>query len=127
MRQALAERIKPVLMINKLDRCVFETQLQPEELYQSLRSVVERFNVMVATYSDDSVGDLMVFIGIFFSESHLHIGNSVKFFHEKENIFCFIFIIIFINILVFLACYLTFTLIFFFFVSSRHKKWNPPY
>lgn len=60
LRQALGERIKPVLMINKIDRCVFETQLQPEELYQSLRSVVERFNVLVATYSDDAMGDIMV-------------------------------------------------------------------
>lgn len=60
LRQALGERIKPVLMINKIDRCVFETQLQPEELYQSLRSVVERFNVLIATYSDDTMGDIMV-------------------------------------------------------------------
>lgn len=60
LRQALSERIKPVLMINKIDRCVFETQLLPEELYQTLRRVVEHYNVVVATYSENSMGDLTV-------------------------------------------------------------------
>lgn len=61
LRQALCERIKPVLMINKLDRCVFETQLQPEELYLALRGVIVRFNALVATYSNEEVmGDLTV-------------------------------------------------------------------
>ena len=65
LRQALCERIKPVLMINKLDRCVFETQLQPEELYQGLRGVIVRFNALVATYSNEEVmGDLTVCLSI---------------------------------------------------------------
>lgn len=34
LRQALAERIVPVLMMNKLDRAFFELQLEPEEAYQ---------------------------------------------------------------------------------------------
>ncbi|KAL4235861.1 Elongation factor 2 [Mactra antiquata] len=51
LRQALAERIKPVLMINKLDRAVFELQLTPEEIYQSVSRIVESVNVILATYS----------------------------------------------------------------------------
>merc|ERR1712200_155439 len=46
LRQAIAERIKPVLMMNKMDRALLELQLAPEELYQT-------FNVIVATYSDE--------------------------------------------------------------------------
>ena len=34
LRQALTERIKPVLTINKLDRAYLELQLDPEEMYQ---------------------------------------------------------------------------------------------
>jgi elongation factor 2 len=34
LRQALAERIKPVMTINKLDRAYLELQLDPEEMYQ---------------------------------------------------------------------------------------------
>ena len=33
LRQALAERIKPVMTINKLDRAYLELQLDPEEMY----------------------------------------------------------------------------------------------
>jgi elongation factor 2 len=34
LRQALAERIKPMLMVNKLDRAVLELQLDPEVAYR---------------------------------------------------------------------------------------------
>ena len=34
LRQALAERIKPVFTINKLDRAYLELQLETEEMYQ---------------------------------------------------------------------------------------------
>jgi elongation factor 2 len=34
LRQALAERIVPVLTINKLDRGFLELQLDPESMYQ---------------------------------------------------------------------------------------------
>lgn len=33
LRQALGERIKPVLVINKIDRALLELQLEKEELY----------------------------------------------------------------------------------------------
>lgn len=62
LRQALAERIRPVLMINKLDRCIFETQLEPEELYCKLRETIEHVNVILSTYSenDSSLADTSV-------------------------------------------------------------------
>ena len=62
LRQALAERVRPVLFINKLDRSIMEKQLTPEELYLDLRRVVERTNAVVATYRPDDcpMGDLNV-------------------------------------------------------------------
>ena len=39
LRQALTERIKPVLVINKIDRALLELQLDKEELY-SVRWVI---------------------------------------------------------------------------------------
>jgi len=53
LRQAIAERIKPVLMMNKMDRALLELQLDPEDLYQTFNRIVENVNVIVATYSDD--------------------------------------------------------------------------
>ena len=35
LRQAIAERVKPVLMVNKVDRALLELQLPGEELYQA--------------------------------------------------------------------------------------------
>lgn len=62
LRQALTERIKPILMVNKIDRCILEKQLEPEELYQHLWKVIDRVNSVVDTYKDDScpMGDLTV-------------------------------------------------------------------
>ena len=62
LRQALAERIKPVLVINKVDRAVFEKQLVPEELFLSLQSVVNKVNAVVSIYAEDDspMGSLTV-------------------------------------------------------------------
>jgi len=53
LRQAIAERIRPVLFMNKMDRALLELQLEQEELYQTFQRIVENVNVIVATYADD--------------------------------------------------------------------------
>ena len=60
LRQALTERIKPVLTINKLDRAFLELQLEPEDMYQNFIKVIENANVIIATYQDPVMGDLTV-------------------------------------------------------------------
>lgn len=54
LRQAIAERIKPILFMNKMDRALLELQLDGEELFQTFQRIVENVNVIIATYSDDS-------------------------------------------------------------------------
>merc|ERR1712018_662487 len=54
LRQAIAERIKPVLFMNKMDRALLELQLEQEDLYQTFQRIVENINVIIATYGDDS-------------------------------------------------------------------------
>eukprot|EP01098_Paradermamoeba_levis_P007003 TRINITY_DN290_c0_g1_i1.p2 TRINITY_DN290_c0_g1~~TRINITY_DN290_c0_g1_i1.p2 ORF type:complete len:841 (-),score=338.38 TRINITY_DN290_c0_g1_i1:133-2655(-) len=61
LRQALGERIKPVLMVNKLDRAILELQLGQEEAYQSFSKTIESVNVVISTYRDESMGDLQVY------------------------------------------------------------------
>jgi len=61
LRQALTERIIPVMTINKLDRAFLELQLEAEDMYQNFQRVIENANVIMATYQDQSLGDLQVF------------------------------------------------------------------
>merc|ERR1719281_1374001 len=53
LRQAIAERIRPVLFMNKMDRALLELQLEQEDLYLTFQRVVENVNVIIATYADD--------------------------------------------------------------------------
>eukprot|EP01104_Vermistella_antarctica_P018823 TRINITY_DN7129_c0_g1_i1.p2 TRINITY_DN7129_c0_g1~~TRINITY_DN7129_c0_g1_i1.p2 ORF type:complete len:839 (-),score=291.02 TRINITY_DN7129_c0_g1_i1:131-2647(-) len=61
LRQALQERVKPVLMVNKMDRILLELQLPQEEAYQSFNRVIESANVIIATYNDELMGDVQVY------------------------------------------------------------------
>lgn len=62
LRQAIAERIKPALFINKLDLAIL-THQSPEDLYQSFERIIENFNVVVSQFSDEEgpMGDLSVY------------------------------------------------------------------
>lgn len=63
LRQAIAERIKPVLMMNKMDRALLELQLKPDELFQTFQRIVENVNVIISTYGEDEggpMGNIMV-------------------------------------------------------------------
>jgi elongation factor 2 len=66
LRQAIAERIKPVLFMNKMDRALLELQLEQEDLYQTFQRIVESVNVIIATYNDESgpMGDIQVRISL---------------------------------------------------------------
>jgi len=60
VRQALAEHVKPVLHINKLDRGILEMSWDAEAMYKNLERVIQDVNVVLATYRDDILGDLSV-------------------------------------------------------------------
>ncbi|XP_040378362.1 elongation factor 2-like [Oryza brachyantha] len=60
LRQALAERIKPVLTVNKMDRCFLELQQNGEEAYQVFSRVIENVNVTMAPYEDAKLGNCLV-------------------------------------------------------------------
>lgn len=62
LRQAIAERIKPVLFMNKMDLALLTLQLEKEDLYQTFTRIVESVNVIIATYADDDgpMGNIQV-------------------------------------------------------------------
>jgi len=61
LRQAIAERIKPVLFVNKLDRIFLELHMDVEQAFQTFSRAIESVNVVVATYNDEILGDVQVF------------------------------------------------------------------
>jgi len=61
LRQALAERIRPVMTINKLDRAFLELQLDHEEMYQNFVKSVENANAIISIYHDEALGDVQVY------------------------------------------------------------------
>jgi elongation factor 2 len=50
LRQAMAERVKPALMVNKVDRALLELQLTGEEIYQNMVKAIENVNVIIESY-----------------------------------------------------------------------------
>ncbi|MEK6938364.1 MAG: elongation factor EF-2 [Nanoarchaeota archaeon] len=47
VRQALKERVKPVLFINKMDRLVKELKLSPEKIAERVMTLMKHFNDMI--------------------------------------------------------------------------------
>ncbi|KAH9259793.1 hypothetical protein BASA81_002215 [Batrachochytrium salamandrivorans] len=58
LRQAMAEKVVPVLMVNKVDRAFLELQMDGEEAYQNFRKAVESVNVVISPFeAEDPVAD----------------------------------------------------------------------
>lgn len=60
LRQAISERIKPILFVNKLDRVFLELHADLEECYINFRNAIESVNVVISTYQDEALGDITV-------------------------------------------------------------------
>ncbi len=57
VRQALREKVKPILFINKVDRLINELRVTPEEMQQRFVKIISKFNVLLNKFvSDDFKG-----------------------------------------------------------------------
>ncbi len=56
-RQALEERVRPVLFINKVDRLITELQLNEEQIQKKLDQIISRFNDLIELYAEPSFRD----------------------------------------------------------------------
>ncbi len=52
VRQAIRERVKPVLFINKVDRLVKELKLGPDQIAQRIMALVTQFNNMIEAMAE---------------------------------------------------------------------------
>ena len=56
-RQALEERVRPVLYINKIDRLIKELRLSPEKMQDWLANIIATFNGLIDTYAEQEYRD----------------------------------------------------------------------
>jgi elongation factor 2 len=56
-RQALEERVRPVLYINKIDRLIKELKLSPEKMQDWLGNIVNDFNDLIDIYAEPEYKD----------------------------------------------------------------------
>ncbi len=57
LRQALEERVRPILFINKVDRLIKELKLSPSEIQQRFVTIIKEVNKLIATYADPEFRD----------------------------------------------------------------------
>lgn len=57
LKQALSERVKPVLFINKVDRAIKELKLTPEQLQKRLANIVIEVNKFIQKYVEPGFKD----------------------------------------------------------------------
>ncbi len=53
LRQALKERVKPILFINKVDRLIREVKLTPEEMQKRFIGIINSVNKLIAEIAED--------------------------------------------------------------------------
>ncbi|MGC8662350.1 MAG: elongation factor EF-2 [Candidatus Micrarchaeia archaeon] len=57
VRQALKEKAKPVLFVNKVDRLLNELRLTPEQTYERLLKLINDINKLIKRYAPEDVAD----------------------------------------------------------------------
>jgi elongation factor 2 len=75
-RQALEERVRPVLYINKIDRLVKELRLNPAEMKRWLSNIIAEFNRLIDIYAEPELKEIWK-VSIQ--------GNSVAFGSAKDR------------------------------------------
>ncbi len=57
VRQAVKERVKPVLFINKVDRLIKELKLTPEQMLERFKNTITEVNVLIQKYAEEEYKD----------------------------------------------------------------------
>lgn len=57
LRQALKERVKPVLFINKVDRLIREVKLTPEAMQEKFVGIINKVNELIQTIAEEEYGE----------------------------------------------------------------------
>ena len=87
LRQALKERVKPVLFINKVDRLIKELQLTPEKMQERFVSIINHVNQLIMDIAPKEYGakwQVNVLNGtVAFGSAFHNWGLSIPYMKEK--------------------------------------------
>ncbi len=53
VRQAIRERVRPILFINKVDRLIKELKLTPEAMLERFKDIITEVNMLIQRYAED--------------------------------------------------------------------------
>eukprot|EP00164_Ancoracysta_twista_P001011 GFYU01001320.1.p1 GENE.GFYU01001320.1~~GFYU01001320.1.p1 ORF type:complete len:1032 (+),score=360.14 GFYU01001320.1:92-3187(+) len=59
LKQAWSESVRPVVVINKVDRLITELQFEPLEAFDHLRKIMEQLNMIVTTFHHEQLFESM--------------------------------------------------------------------
>ncbi|MEM7821620.1 MAG: elongation factor EF-2 [Candidatus Aenigmatarchaeota archaeon] len=74
-RQALRERVKPVLFINKVDRLIKELKLTPEQMQKRFEEIIRDVNILIQKYAEDEYKDKWL---VNVADGSVAMGSAVK-------------------------------------------------
>lgn len=75
IRQALKERVKPLLFINKVDRLIKELKLTPEQMQERFKAIITNVNILIQKYSEEQYKDKWV---VNVNDGSVAFGSAVK-------------------------------------------------
>ncbi|MEM2916696.1 MAG: elongation factor EF-2 [Candidatus Woesearchaeota archaeon] len=88
LKQALRERVKPVLFINKVDRLITELQFTPEQMQQRFLKIVTEFNKLIESIAEPEYKkkwQVDITSGsVAFGSARENWATSVPFMHKRK-------------------------------------------
>ncbi len=75
IRQALKERVKPVLFINKVDRLIKELKLTPEEMQERFKKIITDVNILMQKYAEREFAERCI---VSVNDGSVAFGSAVK-------------------------------------------------
>ncbi len=75
IRQALKERVRPVLFINKTDRLIKELKLTPEQMMERFKNIITEVNLLIQKYCDEQFKDKWT---VSVNDGSVAFGSAVK-------------------------------------------------
>ena len=89
VRQALKEKVRPVLFINKVDRLINELQIDGQEMMSRFEKIITKVNKLISTYAPEDLRkewQVSVQKGtVAFGSAYYNWGMSIPYM-QKSNI-----------------------------------------